>query len=154
MDLKIVSLEGKRDETGRFVTNRQYSERSWTGRWVNTAHKDSPSGNTRVSVAIEGEGFWDNLANRTTRPHTLWAPLVRRALIEAGWPKDVKIRWSQKAGCSCPCSPAFYVYGGTKGLDLWLTLAVDEPQTTDPEIAAARLNQVLADPTLAALAKA
>jgi len=31
-----------------------------------------------------------------------------------GLPADTKVRWSQYAGCSCPCSPGFVVDGHSR----------------------------------------
>lgn len=155
---KITEVDVPRDENGAPKTNRHWGEyepgyRGRPGRTRMNPRKDTPAGKTRAYVYVKNESLLGNLANRTTRPHTEWAPFVKQALIEAGWPKTITLRWSQKAGCSCPCSPAFFVTGGPIGIDVHITLDADTAQTTDPELAEARAAQVLADPTMPDLSK-
>jgi hypothetical protein len=73
---------------------------------------------TRVYVFEDGEGILDNLLKRHNRPHTAYKKEVlplAKAWLAANKPEvtelsgDYKIRWSQKAGCSCGCSPGFIV---------------------------------------------
>jgi hypothetical protein len=110
--------------------------------------RDVPTGKSVVYVNVKDEKFWENFANRTSRPHTEWRPYVEQALREHGF-DFTKLTWSQKAGCGmCPCSPGFIVTDGTLGHDIWVTLTVDAPQRTDDEEAAWRLAQVAADPTI------
>jgi hypothetical protein len=98
----------------------------------------------------------ENLGNRTSRPYQDWKPLVIKQLADMGIEYS-RVRWSQKAGCSmCPCSPGFVVDDArytdgrrVTGLDIWLTLAAEGAvKTTDPELAADRMAQVAADPTI------
>lgn len=140
-------------------TNREYYERYRAGSYRDgypkyrtsaLPRKDTPCGKSRVHVSVKGEGIWDDMENRTSRPHTLWAPLIK-AELEKRWGIEVKLRWSQKAGCSCPCSPAFFVTGGPTGLDIWATIEADAPQTADPAEAAFRRAQLQGDPTIAPL---
>jgi hypothetical protein len=109
--------------------------------------RDVPTGKSVVYVHVKDEGLFQNLINRTSRPHTAWKPLVEQALRDHGFDFQ-KLTWSQKAGCSCPCSPGFIVSTGQTGHDLWVTIEADEPQRTDDEEAAHRAAQLLADPTL------
>lgn len=56
----------------------------------------------------EPETFQDNLANRMRRPYLQWKKSLKEVFAEAGITYDPStLRWSQYAGCSCPCSPAF-----------------------------------------------
>jgi hypothetical protein len=69
-------------------------------------------GNTRVHVFVEEgtETMLDNLMNRGSRPVEQWRVLATRTMRELGLdPQEayLKLRWSQKAGCSCGCSPGF-----------------------------------------------
>lgn len=171
MELKVTRLshtrwaypEGKYDKKVSTVTNlleggklaglksnREYGD-YYGGRYRSNPHKDTPNGKTRVFVNVEGEGIWDDFANRTSRPHTLWVGPIKQALRDAGFPADVKLRWSQKAGCSCPCSPAFFVTGGPVGHDLWVTIEADTVQSEDPDERQHRIDAVNADPTLPSL---
>jgi len=83
----------------------------------------------------------EDLMNRHRRPYAAWRKAVRRAL--AGVNIDLsKMAWSQKAGCSCPCSPGFvlnkqnlevngevfYLY------DIWVTL-VGAPSVDETKVA-------------------
>lgn len=97
--------------------------------------------NTRVYVDVKDESILENLGNRTSRPYKAWKPLVEAKLKEMGIGFE-KIRWSQYAGCSCPCSPGFVVVGD-RGKDIWMTVE-GGVKTTDPELAAARMSSMLA----------
>lgn len=60
----------------------------------------------RVYVSIQDESIFENLVNRRNRPTKIFREVATAALKEKGiTPK--KLRWSQYAGCSCPCSPGF-----------------------------------------------
>jgi len=168
MDLKVTQLTGyvRDPKTWKKITvdlldpavkladitsgrdYREYYNASRGGRSYAVPKKDQPGAKSRVSVSVDGESLWDDFENRTTRPHTLWAQPIKDALIAAGWPKTVRLRWSAKAGCSCPCSPAFFITGGPVGLDIGATIAADTPQTTDPDEAAYRRSVLVNDPTI------
>lgn len=50
----------------------------------------------------------ESLQNRTRRPYDAWRKAVKALVAETGAPLDLTgMRWSQYAGCSCPCSPGF-----------------------------------------------
>lgn len=56
----------------------------------------------------------EDLANRTRRPHQVWKQhlvVLLEELHASGLAsfrgEDLKMSWSQKAGCSCGCSSAF-----------------------------------------------
>jgi len=78
----------------------------------------------RVYIFPKGETIWQNLENRRQRPHTTFRKEVMPAVLaEMGLPANTKIRWSQYAGCSCPCSPGFIiddVHGKTVFVDVTL----------------------------------
>jgi len=63
----------------------------------------------RVYVSTdEAFDLAEDLVNRTRRPYTAWRKSVQRLFMELGVPVDLDgMRWSQYAGCSCPCSPGF-----------------------------------------------
>lgn len=90
-----------------------------------------PSGDysrkTRVYVNIVGETLWDNLAERRSRPYNAFRPVVEAALKEHDIEFE-KMSWSQKAGCSCPCSPGF-ILTGSYGKEIWVDVEGYEPQT-------------------------
>lgn len=63
---------------------------------------------TVIYVWPEGESIWENLQNRRQRPYTTYKKEVLPDVFEKmGLPRDTKASWSQKAGCSCGCSPGF-----------------------------------------------
>lgn len=64
----------------------------------------------RVYFSFKGETVLDNLMNRKGRPYNaLRREAMPEVLKQMGLPADTKVRWSQYAGCSCPCSPGFIV---------------------------------------------
>lgn len=81
---------------------------------------------TRIYVHPKGESVMENLFNRHTRPYTLYKKEVLPAVLERmGLPKETKVRWSQHAGCSCPCSPGF-VCDSDFGRTVFVDVNVDE----------------------------
>jgi hypothetical protein len=69
---------------------------------------------TRMYIWPEGESVMANLVNRRERPAILYRSLFGEIFRQANVPEGTKARWSQKAGCSCGCSPGFI-------LDYWST---------------------------------
>ena len=70
---------------------------------------------TRIYVWPQGESILENLENRRQRPYTTYKKEVIPSVLEKmGLPADTKVRWSQYAGCSCPCSPGFIVDGDSR----------------------------------------
>ena len=81
---------------------------------------------TRLYVFLKDESLIDNINNRRRRPIAAWRKIAIEALAEAGINYS-ELRWSQYAGCSCPCSPGFIVKG-----DKWRDVFV----TVESEVAA------------------
>lgn len=71
----------------------------------------------RVYYSHTDETVWDNLANRRCRPVTIYRKHLPEVLKFLGLPADTKYRWSQYAGCSCGCSPAFILQTGSYNRD-------------------------------------
>lgn len=66
-----------------------------------------------IFIHPQGESILENLANRKDRPYTAYRKeVIPNVMKMLGIGGDVKVRWSQRAGCSCPCSPGFIVEGG------------------------------------------
>lgn len=90
----------------------------------------------RMYVDIKDETLVENLMNRRSRPYNLYKTLIHSSLL--GEMFDLgKLQWSQRAGCSCPCSPGFIlpkqtlnVGGNTfNHFDAWITFtSVPSPQ--------------------------
>lgn len=79
---------------------------------------------TRVYVWTEGETIIENLQNRRQRPHTIYKKeLIPVVLWRMGLPADTKVRWSQKAGCGCGCSPGFIIDGDWGGKSVHLKVS-------------------------------
>lgn len=62
--------------------------------------------NSRVYIWPEKESVLENLVNRRDRPVKLYKIAAEAALSVAMIAKT-SLRWSQKAGCGCGCSPGF-----------------------------------------------
>jgi len=81
------------------------------------AHRNNVSSRaankSRIYFWPKGENILENLENRRTRPYNEYRRLLPNVLqavgVEDG--KNLDIRWSQKAGCGCGCSPGFIVNG-------------------------------------------
>ena len=76
----------------------------------------------RIYIFTKGESIIENLENRRQRPATTYKKELLPKLIENIKPlQGAKIRWSQKAGCSCGCSPGFIVEIA-KSFDIFVTV--------------------------------
>lgn len=65
------------------------------------------SRNTRIYVHADADfDALEHLANRTRRPFASWRAALKPILAELGI-STKGMRWSQYAGCTCPCSPGF-----------------------------------------------
>lgn len=76
--------------------------------------KSQKRGRTRSRVYVwpESESILDNLQNRRNRPIKLFRQLALDGLASAGVkPENITLKWSQKCGCQCGCSPGFLVEG-------------------------------------------
>jgi hypothetical protein len=79
----------------------------------------------RVYLSFKGETIVDDLMNRRRRPYEVIKPLLAELLACETKAQDVKLSWSQKAGCSCGCSPGFIVSGYVPSLersDAWIQI--------------------------------
>lgn len=90
----------------------------------------------RMYFFPKGESILEHLfQGRWTRPSREFKKqgLVAEALEKAGLPKDTKVRWSQHAGCRCPCSPGFIVEGGLDmaPFDIFVDYTNEEPTETE-----------------------
>ena len=79
----------------------------------------------RVYVWPQGENVIENLKNRRSRPYHEWWRLLHPLFEEYGIDPQ-KVRWSQKAGCSCGCSPGFVDESGVLKGDLHVDLIVED----------------------------
>ena len=65
----------------------------------------------RIYIFPEGESILDNLlVGRHNRPYKMYRERILPTVFEElNWDPNTKVRWSQYAGCTCPCSPGFVV---------------------------------------------
>lgn len=72
--------------------------------------------NTKLFIFVKGEGVFEQLYNRHSRPHKFYKEHILPAAFkqlaerhpELNISTDLKDwGWRQKCGCSCPCSPGF-----------------------------------------------
>jgi hypothetical protein len=85
-----------------------------------------------IYVSIQGETIIQNIVERKCRPHTEYRKMMPQAIEilkaqgfinEDVKAEDVKLSWSQYAGCSCPCSPGFIVTSHhLHRKDVWMTI--------------------------------
>jgi hypothetical protein len=81
----------------------------------------------RIYVYVNDFDVIEDLENRFRRPHKVYRRYAVEALETLGM-TDPKFSWSQKAGCSCGCSPGFIVsednrvVNGTRYWDLWIDI--------------------------------
>jgi len=94
--------------------------------------------NVKVFIFPKNESILENLVNRRSRPYHEWKEAVMDEVREI-LGDNVKLRWSQKCGCACGCSPGFTTdVAGTKDifidLDCTPLTTLEEP---DPDRLAA-----------------
>ena len=115
MELKLTRIEGR--HVGNFDFGPEWRQEYKVMKKRTTA---------KVFVFPKGESIFENLLNRHARPHKLNAEVLAKDvesmlresnLLPEGVP--FKMSWSQKAGCSCGCSPGFIVKGTTTGVDFY-----------------------------------
>jgi hypothetical protein len=79
----------------------------------------------RIYVWPTGESIMENLMYRRSRPHTAWKKCLPLAFEAVGLDRDTKCGWSQKAGCSCGCSPGFVLRDWT-WFDMHINIYYDD----------------------------
>jgi hypothetical protein len=82
-----------------------FRQRVWDRRYMRPSqYSQAP----RMYVGVTDETVLDNLMNRTRRPYNGYKTLIRASGISEIL--DIsKLSWSQRAGCTCPCSPGFII---------------------------------------------
>lgn len=114
---------------------------------------------TRVYVG-ETESLAQNLMNRHSRPVKAYRAAAMAALNEIGL-DQAKLAWSQKAGCSCGCSPGFVLKNqdnrgvawspGGRNTDIWVKM--DAVVTESDPAAVERAEQFLAGGAMGVLVR-
>lgn len=87
-------------------------------RQVENRYRGGRKVKSRVYVCPRGETVIDNIMKRRSRPINDYRSAARSALSHIGVDlTKVEMKWSQKAGCSCGCSPGFVVDGYDPRID-------------------------------------
>lgn len=99
---------------------------------VNTVKsKNMHTPKTRIYIFQKDETIIENLQNRTVRPYTTYKKEVIPEILQSlNLPAETKVKWSQKAGCACGCSPAFIVEGDYSK-DVFVTISNKTPETKE-----------------------
>ncbi len=81
---------------------------------------------TRVFIWPD-ETILDNMRNRKARPFKQWRKdVLPKVFSELGLAEGTRARWSQYAGCSCGCSPAFILDINLMNRDIHVSLGEEE----------------------------
>jgi hypothetical protein len=76
----------------------------------------------RIYIFLEGETIRQNLESRRCRPVTFYKQAVLPELLNrVPELQGHKLKWSQKAGCRCGCSPGFIVENSSS-YDVFVTI--------------------------------
>ncbi len=90
---------------------------------LNIRDAEKSTSKTRIYVSPENETIYENLLARHGRPFKVYKDQIIPELISRGIiPETSKVKWSQKAGCSCGCSPGFIVEGDL-GRDIFVDVS-------------------------------
>lgn len=112
----------------------------YEGKWYKEYSRSSqPGSKTRLFVGPEDWDVIENLWNRESRPIAIYRMALPAIYKRLGIPQGTAARWSQKAGCSCPCSPGFILdfHGEGYGFNAFATIRVEGADgLVDPKKAA------------------
>ena len=114
-------------------------------------NKESRSSRTRIYFFVK-ESILDNLKNRFSRPSKAYKTLLPEVLKQLPYLAEGDVEkmikktvWSQRAGCSCGCSPGFVINGGwSYGREIFVDVEGDDA-VIDPakaDVAAFRAAQL------------
>ncbi len=82
----------------------------------------------------ESEKGMEQFIYRHSRPVALYRALLPEIFKALGIPTDTKARWSQKAGCTCPCSPGFILDHVEWRHDFYALVTADDPDAVKGEV--------------------
>lgn len=96
----------------------------------------------RLYVSIDAENMLENFAYRWDRPAREYRKLLPAIFEALQLPADTKASWSQKAGCSCGCSPGFVLDiprclrrnltdRTPRHIDFWVTVEGDDAKVAE-----------------------
>jgi hypothetical protein len=96
--------------------------------------------NARIYFSHENESILEGFGNRVARPVDVYRQFLPEVAKALGLPENTKFRWSQYAGCSCPCSPGF-ICSEVQRKDVYVTLSGAPVTNNDPEALAQAHNR-------------
>lgn len=107
----------------------------------------------RMYVWLKDESILDNLENRRRRPHALYRAFIPKILDALNVPEakreGIRFNWSQRAGCSCPCSPGFVVTGmPSDGTYFDISVTISGVVPVELVADASKPKMIINDPTL------
>ena len=111
--LELVKVEKRNREMPKATT--------YQGRYYRVTGRDWQAYNSKPRIYAHPDDYsvLENLSGRYSRPFQA----VKAEVIPAIWAQlgeePIKAVWSQKAGCSCGCSPAFILQDEGKRYDIW-----------------------------------
>lgn len=83
------------------------------------------SGRATITVDIKDESLMDNLVYRKSRPTKIYRDIIKQVRDQITAEYNINLSefvWSQKAYCSCGCSPAFLVLSD-RGWNIRITVS-------------------------------
>lgn len=72
-----------------------------------TSYGERPFSRVRLFLETKDETLCENLAFRHSRPYKTYKQFVLPTVFAKLKISPAKASWSQKAGCSCGCSPGY-----------------------------------------------
>lgn len=87
--------------------------------------KERLTNRPRIYIFPRDESIAEQFFNRKERPYKIWRKEVLPQVWEQLGIDSAKVRWSQYAGCSCPCSPGFIITEGYSGSDVFVNVSAN-----------------------------
>ena len=84
-------------------------------------HSTKTQTKTRIFIHITASSVLEHILSRYVNPVKLYKKFLPTILQQSNMAKNLTIKWSQKAGCQCGCSPGFIVEGH-QGQNLFVTI--------------------------------
>jgi hypothetical protein len=78
----------------------------------------------RIHFFAHNESILEDLTERYSRPYHQFKQTLPKLKSLLNLPTDIKVKWSQYAGCKCGCSPGFIIQNANE-LNLSQNISVD-----------------------------
>lgn len=92
-----------------------------TNMWTSTGRPVKPR--LYIGGAIDELSQTDSRRKQIAWAKDYFGPTLKKILN-----RDVELKFSQKAGCSCGCSPGFIIQDGSIPFDIWMDAVEEDPQ--------------------------